>query len=219
MGLDDLKTPQSAEFKAFAAFAARLMCGFEVGGRFLQMQTNNRPKSADDRAKFRIDAILTLDGEPIGVLDVERKTQWSGGPWPYPQINVPYRPSDCFFSGADGQGRFCSKYRELREAWQAGRPGFWVAYSDPIADDAGQRMLVSRQACLVVPAANIFGPQFRPRLHPQGTRYRRRDGSQVIADVIALPNDAGVICFSENEFTPVIVDAVAAWLKTQEVRA
>jgi hypothetical protein len=219
MGLDDLKTPQHMECKAFATFASRLMVGFEVGGRFLQMHANNRPTSADDRKKFDIDAILTLDGEAIGALDVERKPNWGGGPWPYRQINIPYRPSDCFFDGARGQGRLCSKYRKLREAWQACRPGFWVAYSSPIADDAAQMMLVSRQACLVVPAANIFGQEFKPRLHPQGTRYRRNDGSQVVADVIALPNDAGVICFSESEFTRVVVDSVCEWMKAQEVRA
>lgn len=213
MGFDDLKTPQSAEYKVFATFASRLMTGIDLNGRFLQMETNNRPRSADDRAKFRIDARLTLDGESIGVLDVERKPQWSGGPWPYRQINIPYRPFNCFENGWNGDGMLSSKVRELHAAWRASRPGFWVAYSSPVADSSGQQMIVSRQACLVVPASHIFGDQFSPSVEKQGTRY----GNSV--DVIALPNDAGTICFSEDDFTPVIVDAVAAWLKTQEVAA
>lgn len=219
MGLDDLKTPQHVEWKAFAAFGSRLLDGVELGGRYLTMEKNNRPKSVDDRAKFRIDAKLVLDGIQVGVLDVEQKTKWTGGPWPYRQINVPYRPSDCFFDGAEPGERLCSKYRELRESWKASRPGFWVAYSSPLGDSSGQQMIVSRQACLVVPASHIFGETFNPRTHRQGTGYRRVDGSQVVADVIALPNDAGTICFSEDEFTSVIVDAVSAWLKTQEVTA
>jgi len=219
MDMDDLKTPQSAEIKAFATFASGLLTGFDVDGRFLQLQTNNRPKSSTDKAKFKIDARLTLDGKPIGVLDVERKPEWKGGGWPYPKINVPYRPADCFFKGEDGAGRLNSKARELYKAWKVGFPGFWVGYTCQTADSSGQQMMVNRQACMIVPAKHIFGTQFRPRMFPQPTRYKKKDGSQIFVDVIALPIDAGIICFSENEFTVVIVDSVSAWLKSQEVKA
>ena len=219
MDIEHLKTPQSAEIKAFATFASGLLTGLDVGGRYLQLQTNNRPTSSDDKAKFKIDARLTLDGEPIGVLDVERKPEWKGGRWPYQRINIPYRPADCFFDGQDGAGRLSSKIRELRRAWKTSSPGFWVAYTCQTADSSGQQMMLNRQACMIVSAERIFGDQFSPRFGPQATRYKRDDGSQIFVDVIALPVEAGIICFSENDFTTVIVDAVSAWLKSQEVKA
>jgi len=72
---------------------------------------------------------------------------------------------------------------------------------------------------MIVPAKHIFGTQFSPRMFQQPTRYKREDGSQIFVEVVALPIDAGIICFSENDFTTVIVDAVSAWLKSQEVKA
>lgn len=219
MDIEHLKTPQSAEIKAFATFASGLLTGLDVGGRYLQLQTNNRPTSSNDKAKFKIDARLTLDGEPIGVLDVERKPEWKGGGWPYQRINIPYRPADCFFQGKHGAGRLSSKMRELYRAWKTGSPGFWVAYTCQTADPSGQQMMMNRQGCMIVPAEHIFGTQFSPRIVPQPTRYKREDGSQIFVDVVALPIEAGIICFSENDFTTVIVDAVSTWLQQQEVKA
>jgi hypothetical protein len=80
-------------------------------------------------------------------------------------------------------------------------------------------MMMNRQGCMIVPAEHIFGTQFSPRAVPQPTRYKREDGSQIFVDVVALPIEAGIICFSEKDFTTVIVDAVSAWLQQQEVKA
>lgn len=209
MNIEDMKTPQHMEFKAYAAFSSRLMVGFMLQGRYLQMTVNNRPTSERDVAKFKIDARITLDGEEIGVLDLERKTQWHGGAWPYRKINIPYRPFSVFENNEDGRGRFSSKVRELHKAYSAGRPGFWVGYSSPIADASGQATFVSRQACLVVPAPHIFSGRFNPRTHSQPNRV----GPPI--SVISLDNDAGIICFSEEEFTDVIVGTVTEWMNTQ----
>lgn len=209
MNIEHMKTPQHMEFKAYAAFASRLMVGFSVGGRYLQMHVNNRPKSEGDAAKFKVDARITLDGEEIGVLDLERKTQWHGGAWPYQKIHIPYRPFAVFENNENGAGRFSSKVRELHHAYACGRPGFWVGYSSPLADASGQATFVSRQACLVVPASHIFSDRFHPRTYKQPNRF----GPPI--DVISLDNDAGIICFSEEEFTEVIVETVAEWMKTE----
>jgi hypothetical protein len=213
VNIEDMKTPQHMEFKAYAAFSSRLMVGFNLQGRYLQMTVNNRPKSERDAAKFKIDARITLDGEEIGVLDLERKTQWRGGAWPYPKINVPYRPFAVFENNEDGRGRFSAKVRELHKAHAVGRPGFWVAYSSPIADASGQTTFVSRQACVVVPASHIFSDRFNPRVGTQPNRF----GPPI--SVISLDNDAGIICFSEEEFTEVIVETVAEWMKTEGATA
>lgn len=211
MNIEDMKTPQHMEFKAYAAFASRLMVGFTVQGRYLQMTVNNRPSCERDAAKFKIDARITLDGDEIGVLDLERKTQWQGGAWPYKKINVPYRPFSVFENNEDGSGRYSSKVRELHKAYAAGRPGFWVGYSSPIADASGQSTFISRQACLVVPASHIFSDRFNPRPDKQTNRF----GPPI--SVISLDNDAGIICFSEEEFTEVIVGTVTEWMNAQGV--
>jgi len=211
VNIESLKTAQHMEYKAYAAFASRLMTGVTVGDRYLQLSVNNRPRSQADAAKFKIDAVLTLDGEEIGVLDVERKTGWSGGNWPYRQINFPYKPFADFENGIGSPRSFSSKARELYKAWTEGRPAFWVAYSSPIADSTGQQMLVSRQACLVLPADRIFGDEYEIRLDSQPTRYGRD------VKVIVIPNEAGIVCTSEIQFTDVIVSAVDAWIKSQEV--
>jgi hypothetical protein len=210
---ESLKTGQHMEYKAYAAFASKLMTGIKVGEHYLQMNVNNRPRSEADAAKFKIDANLTLDGEEIGVLDVERKTQWNGGKWPYRKINIPYRPFSVFENNERADGRFSSKARELHKAWRAGRPGFWVGYSSPIADSTGQATFVNRQACLVVPASHIFSDRFNPRTYEQPNRF----GPPV--HVISLDNDAGIICFSEDDFTEVIVGCVSEWLKTEGAKA
>lgn len=213
MNIQDMKTPQHMEFKAYAAFASRLMTGFTVQGRYLQMAVNNQPSHERDATKFNIDARIILDGDEIGVLDLERKTQWHGGPWPYKKINIPYRPFSVFEKNQDGRGRLSSKVRELHKAYKTGRPGFWVGYSSPIADTSGQSTFVSRQACLVVPASHIFSDQFNCRPDKQPNRF----GPPI--SVISLDNDAGIICFSEEEFTEVIVGAVTDWINTQEAIA
>jgi hypothetical protein len=209
VNIEDMKTPQHMEFKAYAAFSSRLMVGFTIQGRYLQMIVNNRPTSERDAAKFKIDARITLDGEEIGVLDLERKTQWPGGAWPYQKINIPYRPFSVFENNEDGRGRYSSKVRELHNAYLLGRPGFWVGYSSPIADASGQATFVSRQACLVVPASHIFSDRFNPQVQKQPNRF----GPPV--NVISLDNDAGIICFSEEDFTEVIVGTVTEWMNTQ----
>lgn len=213
MDADDMKTPQHMEFKAYAAFASRLMTGITIGDRYLQMNVNNRPRSESDVAKFKIDANLTVDGQQIGVLDVERKTQWHGGAWPYSKINIPYRPFSVFENNERPDGRLSSKARELYRAYKEDRPGFWVGYSSPIADSTGQATFVSRQACLVVPASHIFSDRFNPRTDEQPNRF----GPPV--HVISLDNDAGIICFSEDDFTEVIVGCVSEWLKTEGAKA
>lgn len=211
MNKQSLKTPQSMEYKVHATFAATLMTGLDLAGGYLQMQVNNRPKHAGDAAKYKIDAILTFNEQEIGKLDVERKPQWAGGPWPYRRINIPVRPYACFDNDEPTRGRFNSKIRGLFNCYQSGRPGFWVGYSSPIADSGGQQMMMNRQACMVVPASHIFGDEFNPVRDSQPTRY----GTHV--DVIALPNDAGILCTCENDFTDVIVEAAAKFLQTQEV--
>lgn len=213
MNAEDLKTPQHVEFKAYATFASRLMVGISIDGRYLQMHVNNRPTSERDAAKFKIDAALTLDGEQIGVVDVERKTQWRGGPWPYQKINVPYRPFSVFENNEDGAGRFSAKVRELSRANAAGLVGFWVGYSAPLGDSSGQATFVDRQACMVVPAANIFSDAFNPRPCKQWNRF----GPPI--NVISLENDAGTVCFSEDQFTGLIVGAVTQWMKTEGAKA
>lgn len=219
MAFDELKTPQNIEYKAFATFASRLMTGIDMSGNYLQLKTNNLPTSSTDNSKYRIDATITINGDQIGVLDVERKTEWAGGGWPYPKINIPYRPGDCFFDGKDGDGRFSSKYCGLRKAWVEGSLGFWVAYTAPISDTTGQQTFVSRQACLIVPADNIFGGQFGARTFSQPTKYHRADKSRIHVDVVQLQNEAGITCFSEDEFTSVIVNSVADYLESQEGKA
>lgn len=206
-----LKTPQSMEYKVYAAFASQLMTGIDIGGRYLQMHVNNRPTSSEDAAKFKIDAILTVDGSEIGKLDVERKPKWNGGDWCYRRINIPVHPYTWFDKGEQSSVRFNSKILGLFDCYKSGRPGLWVGYSSRLADSSGQRMMVNRQSCMVVPAEHIFGPRFNPVRTTQHTRY----GTPV--EVIALPNEAGILCTCEEDFTDVVVDAVKKYLQTQEV--
>ena len=86
MIIDDIKTPQHMEFKFYANFCSKLMAGVTVDGRWLQIKVNNQSSSASDPAKFQVDASINLDGDEIGVIDVERKPQWAGGKWRYSRI-------------------------------------------------------------------------------------------------------------------------------------
>jgi hypothetical protein len=210
---ENIKTPQHMEFKIYAAFCSRLMTGMDIHGRWVQVRVNNTPKTSTDKAKYEVDARIYVDGDPVGVLDVERKPHWNGGPWPYPRINFPYRPFSHFENGSGFQRSFSSKAVALSQAYTEGRPAFWVAYSSPIADSTGQQMLVSRQTCLVVPADRIFGNNYGAHTESQPTRYGRD------VKVVVMPNEAGILCSSENEFTDVIVSSVDMWLKSQEVMA
>ena len=211
MTIDDLKTPQHMEYKFYAAFCSRLMAGMKVDGQWLQVKVNNQSASASDPAKFRVDATINLDGEMIGVIDVERKPDWRGGKWIYKRINFPYKPFSDFENGCGVAGSVSSKAKALRAVWRNGNPGFWVAYSSQVADSSGQQVFLNGHSCLVVPAEHIFGEKYNPRLQTQKTRY----GNDV--SVIELPNSAGLLCTCEEQFTEIIVSSVTSWIKSQEV--
>jgi len=207
--IEQLKTPQHMEFKAYAAFCSGLIVGIDTQFGYLQMHVNNRPKSADDASKFKIDTVLTLNGNEIAVLDVERKPQWRGGDWPYHRINIPYRPFSCFQNNESTDGRFSTKFREIYKAYKVGRPAWWFAYSSPVADASGQQMMISRQTGILVPAEHMFGDKYETYTDTQPTRY----GHSV--DVIVVPNQAGILCSCEEDFTAEIVNGVVAYMSSQ----
>jgi len=211
MIIDDIKTPQHMEFKFYANFCSRLMTGITIDRHWLQVKVNNQPATASDPAKFRVDATINLDGEMIGVIDIERKPQWAGGKWRYSRINFPYKPFTHFENGGGSAGAFSSKAEALCSVWKSGNPGFWVAYSSQVADSSGQQVFLHGHSCLVVPAEHIFGEKYNPRLSTQRTRYNNS------VDVVELPNSAGLLCTCEEQFTEIIVSSVTSWIKSQEV--
>jgi hypothetical protein len=113
--IDHLSAVDTRREHMLAILGHQLMGGTaipDVG--WVQLQKNNVAAGVDDQNVYETDWTLTVDGQVVGYLDTEEKTQWRDGDFPYPRINVAKHPMSHWRDNRF-DGRMTNKLRSFAE--------------------------------------------------------------------------------------------------------
>lgn len=120
--IEALRKPDSAEESRFANIGWRLMGGVATPNGYLRLVHANRMDTIDDEAMYETDFELRVDGVTAGYLDIEVKTRWNNGSWPWPWINIAKHPMSHWQKGAFN-GRLTNKLLDFQKLPDT---SFWV---------------------------------------------------------------------------------------------
>lgn len=179
--IEELAAQDAAEESRFAVLGWKLMGGVVVPSGYLRMAHANRQDTVDDRSRFETDFELRVDGTVVGYVDIECKTSWRGGSWPYEWVNVAKHPMKHWQQGRFN-GRPTNKLIDFRRFPST---SFWVG------------VRTDYNAAMVVRASDLFdlGEE-----HLQQTAYH-----EVPLPVIRVRRDVGSEINDPHAFADLIV--------------
>jgi hypothetical protein len=164
--MDAIAPEPLVETQFFAYFAPRLFIhgtAVEVDGRAYRVaiRAGNVKISESDQNEYAADGFIEVDGAKIGVVDPERKTEWSGGEWPpHWTVNIAVYPRRQFDSGVFYKNSRTNKLRYMKACAQSGYPGFIALYSNAFGDPDkpfAQPNPDAIRSAVLVPASALYG--------------------------------------------------------------
>ena len=155
------------ETQVFAHFAPRLFNhgkAVEIDGRTFQIaiRCGNVKIKTTDQNEYKADGFIYVDGHAVGVIDPERKTQWSGGAWPSGwHVNIAVHPRNQFDCGQFYVNSRTNKLLYMQRCAKEGMPGFIAHYSNAFGDPdkpLASARYESTKSILLVPATALYAP-------------------------------------------------------------
>lgn len=119
--IERISPTQQSESHFFSLFAA----SFWLYGKAVEVDRKkyhvaivpgNQKQKASDRNEYKPDAVINVEGVPVGMIDPERKAKWDGiGGWSYPAVNIAVHPRSQQFGKPRNPASRTQKLKALRQ--------------------------------------------------------------------------------------------------------
>lgn len=119
--IDHISPTQQSESHFFSLFAPSFWLygkAVEVDGRkhHIAIVPGNQKQRAADSNQYKPDAVINVEGVPVGMIDPERKAKWDGiGGWSYKDINIAVHPLSQQFGKPRNPDSRTQKLKALRQ--------------------------------------------------------------------------------------------------------
>lgn len=166
--MDAIAPQQSVEAQVLMHFAPNFFLygsAIEIDGQThrVTIRPGNVKLIETDANEYKTDAVIVVDGEEIGFIDPERKTDWCGGEWPERwTVNLAAHPRSQIDNNFFYPNSRTNKLKSMRACATKGKPGFILLYSNAFGDSGNSCTAAqpnSKRSALLVPASALYSPE------------------------------------------------------------
>ena len=219
--MDSIAPEPSLETLVLQYFAPRLFLhGHSVEVDAKKYRVGIRPgnvkiRETDDN-EYGPDALIFVEGERVGVIDPERKTEWAGGEWPSNwTVNVAVYPRNQYDSGLFNKNSRTKKLQFMKDCASRGEPGFIVFYSNAFGDSGNFNTRAkpdSKRSALLVPALALYSQNGDERL-PVGEQVNNFGRP---LPVFKVPIEECFLAQTPQEFENFILSLTCSFIRSRK---